>query len=192
MKIFDILKRLEEINKPFYTIADLEKITGFTRKSLYVALNRWVTMGILKKIAQGIYVPFGKEIDVEKIASQMYLPNYLSFESALVRYGILNLIPYTITFATPRKTRNYTIDERDVIFRQIKRDLFWGYTISGGIYVAEKEKAFLDQIYIAKKGIASVDLEEMNMHLLSQNKILKYAKKYPRFVQNYLSSILTK
>ena len=67
-----------------------------------------------------------------------------------------------------------------------------GFLSGGSPLGKEIEKAFLDQIYIAKKGIASVDLEEMNMHLLSQNKILKYAKKFPRFVQNYLSSILTK
>jgi len=58
---------------------------------------------------------------VEKIAASLYMPNYLSFESSLSRYGILNLIPYTLTFATIRKTKRLTVEGRDVEFRQIKK-----------------------------------------------------------------------
>ncbi|MEA1912839.1 MAG: hypothetical protein U9N06_03265, partial [candidate division WOR-3 bacterium] len=100
MRNTELLKKLEEINKPFYTIGDLSKITGQSRDFLYVSLSRWLKTGILKRPARGIYVPFGKEIPVEKIASAIYPPNYLSFESVLSKYGVLNLIPYTFTFAT--------------------------------------------------------------------------------------------
>jgi len=189
MKGFSVLKKLSEIDKSYYTISDLEKITGLSKDSLYVALNRWVDMKILKRIGPRLYVPFGKEVNVEKIASQLYLPNYLSFESALSHYGILNLIPYTVSLATPRRTRRYTINNRDVEFRQIKRSLFWGYILENGIYIAESEKAFLDQIYFVKKGIASADYDEMELKLLSRKKLFEYADRYPQFVQKELSSI---
>lgn len=190
MKGIKVLKRLLEINKPFYTISDLEKITGIKRESLYVTLNRWVDMKILERIGKGLYVPFGREILIEKIASQLYFPNYLSFEYALARYGVLNLIPYTLTFATPRKTRRYTVAGRDIEFRQIKRELFWGFIKEAGIYIAKREKAFLDQVYLFKKGMASIDMDELNIDLLSKRLLFEYVERYPPFVKRFLISHL--
>ncbi len=190
MKGIKVLKRLLEINKPFYTISDLEKITGIKRESLYVTLNRWVDMKILERIGKGLYVPFGREILIEKIASQLYFPNYLSFEYALARYGVLNLIPYTLTFATPRKTRRYTVAGRDIEFRQIKRELFWGFIKEAGIYIAKREKAFLDQVYLFKKGMASIDMDELNLDLLSKRLLFEYVERYPPFVKRFLISHL--
>jgi len=46
-----LLKILKTLNKPFYTIADLEKITGLGRNSLYVALKRWVDGGVLERVS---------------------------------------------------------------------------------------------------------------------------------------------
>jgi len=66
----------------------------------------------------------GGSLSLENLAAQLYIPNYLSFESAMARHGILNLIPYTLSFATTRKTRKYTLQNQEVEFRQISRQLF--------------------------------------------------------------------
>jgi len=189
MKAIEVLRKLEAINKPFYTISDLEKITRLSRGALYVALKRWVEMKVIERIGQGIYIPFGKDLDIERVAGQIYLPCYLSFEYVLSKYGILNLVPYTLTFATPRKSRRYTIAGRDVEFRKIKQGLFWGFRDTESACIAEKEKAFLDQIYFHKKGIGSFDIAEMNLGILSKRKLHKYAKRYPGYVEAFLHKI---
>ena len=171
MKITELIKSLERLNKPFYSIADLEKITGLPRKSLYVTLRRLVDRGILERIGPGVYRLFTSKASAEKIAALLYMPNYLSFEFLLSRYGVLNLVPYTITFATTRKTKRITLLGRDIEYRQIKKGLFWGYEIKGGIYVAKPEKAFLDLVYIASKGIASLDLDELDTKKLASKKV---------------------
>jgi len=163
MKTIELIKIMERLDKPFYSISDIEKITGLSRKSLYVTLKRQVDRGILERVGTGIYRTFTAKPALENIAASIYMPNYLSFESALSRCGILNLIPYTMTFATTRKTKRITIEGRDVEFRQIKKDIFWGYDMLGGIYVAKPEKAFLDLVYLASRGVASIDLDEINM-----------------------------
>lgn len=190
MKTIELIKTLESLNKQFYSISDIEKITGLSRKSLYVTLKRLVERGILERIGTGIYHTFTAKPAVEKIAAALYLPNYLSFESALSRNGILNLIPYTVTFATTRKTKRIAIEGRDVEFRQIKKDIFWGYDMQGGIYVATPEKAFLDLVYLASRGVASIDLDEMNMEKLSMTTVKKLSKKYPGYTQKYLKRAL--
>lgn len=192
MKSIELIKTLERINKPFYSIADIEKITGVSRKSIYVTLNRLVEKGILERIGAGIYRLFSAKVSVERIAGSLYMPNYLSFESALSRHGILNLVPYTLTFATPRKTKRSVIEGRDIEFRQIKKDLFWGYEMQGGIYVARPEKAFLDLVYLASRGIASIDLDEINLKKLSMTTVKEFSKRYPEYTRVYLNKLISR
>ncbi|MBI4377665.1 MAG: hypothetical protein HY578_01065 [Nitrospinae bacterium] len=190
MKTIEFIKVLERLNKPFYTISDIEKITGLSRGSLYVTLKRLVDKEVLERIGTGIYRVFTVASSIEKAASSLYMPNYLSFESALSQYGILTLIPYTLTFATTRKTRRYTIEGRDVEFRQLKKDLFWGYEIKGGIYIAKPEKAFLDLVYFASRGKTSIDLDEVNLAKFSKSNLRKFSKKFPEYTKRYLDEIL--
>ena len=185
-----LLKALQALNKAFYTIADLEKITGLERGSLYVALKRWVDGGVLERVSQGIYLPMGQNLPLEKIAAQLYLPNYLSFESALYRHGILNMIPYTLTFATTRKSKKVTLRRHGVEFRQISRELFFGFEMRNGIHIAVPEKALLDQIYFICRGKASADWDEMNLKNLSADLIKDYSGRFPGYVQRRVETIV--
>lgn len=189
MKSFDLLKEIRKYDRKFFTIEDLEKITGFERNYLYLQLNRWIKSGILERITKGIYVPAGENTEIEKVASFLYPPNYLSFESALASYGILNLVPYTLTFATTRRTKTYKIEGREVLFRQIKERLFLGYEEKSGIYIAIPEKAFLDQLYMAKKGLATIPMDEINLKKLSKNKIKKLLPLFPDNVRDFAKNL---
>ena len=190
MKGLELLRMLRRIDKPYYTISDLEKVTTLPRTSLYVAIKRWVAAGILQKVAQGIYLPMGKTVALENIAVQLYFPSYLSFESALAQYGILNLIPYSITFATTRKTRKYTLNGREIEFRQIAPHLYFGFEIRNGVFVALAEKAFLDEIYFVVRGRASLDPDEIDLKKMSSKLLRDYSKRFPSSVQDYLKRIL--
>jgi predicted transcriptional regulator of viral defense system len=190
MKGIELIKKLQKINKPFYTIADLEKVTSLSRNSLYVALKRWLAGGIIERLAQGIYLPLGSTISIENVAAQLYIPNYLSFESALSQYGILNLIPYTVTFATTRKTRKYTIQKQEVEFRQIAPKLFFGFEMKNGIYIAFPEKAFLDEVYLMARGKARLDLDELDIKKLSTQTLKDLSKRFPVYVQNRLENLI--
>ena len=71
MRGIELLITLQKLNKPFYTISELERITRLPRNSLYVALSRWVGGGILEKVTQGIYVPAG---DIRFLVGGSYQP----------------------------------------------------------------------------------------------------------------------
>ena len=190
MKGIELLKILQKINKPFYTISDLEKITNLPRNSLYVALKRWETGEIIERVSQGIYIPMGANVSLENVAAQLYIPNYLSFESALAKYGVLNLIPYTLTFATTRKTKKYTLQKQEIEFRQISSELFFGYEMRNGIYIASPEKAFMDQIYFATRGKTTLDLDELDIKKLSIKTLKDLSNKFPTYVRSYLNDII--
>jgi predicted transcriptional regulator of viral defense system len=190
MKGIELLKTLQKINKPFYTIADLEKITSLPRNSLYVALKRWEVAGIIERVARGIYIPMGGNISLENVAAQLYLPNYLSFESALAKCGILNLIPYTLTFATTRKTRKYTLRKQEVEFRQISPELFFGYEMKNGMNIALPEKAFLDEIYFVARGKATLDFDELDIKKLSIKTLKEFSKRFPTYAQKFFKDLI--
>ena len=192
MKSIELIKIFQKINKPFYAITDLEKITSLPRSSLYVALKRWVAGGIIERVAQGVYLPMGSVISTENVATQLYIPNYLSFESALAKYGVLNLIPYTVTFATTRKTRKYILQKQEVEFRQIAPELFFGFEMRNGIYIASPEKAFLDELYFVARGKATLDFDELDIKKLSTKILEDYSKRFPAYVRSKMENMINK
>lgn len=180
---FSLIEKLESFGKPYFNLADLEKILGLERPSLYVTLSRLTRAGVLRRLRQGIYELSLRPGDVEKVANQIYYPSYLSFESALARYGIIAQIPYTLTFATTKRSKKLVIREVMVEYRQLKKELFFGYTLVSEVLVAEPEKALLDQLYLLSLGKAALRVEELNLRKLSKRKFLEFAKNYPAGVR---------
>ncbi len=183
MNDIKLIQTLKNFNKSYFTIFDLEKILKAKKDSLYVTLNRLVKSGVLIRLKRGVYQPEFKEPELEKTAGELYYPSYLSFESALSRYGILSQIPYSLVFATTKKSKKIYLMDREIEYRQIKKDYFFGYELNNGIYIAEPEKALLDQIYMISRGKVSNDLSELSLVNLKKNKFMQYSKKFPKSVQ---------
>ena len=190
MSDIELIKSLNSTGKGFFTPADLEKVTGLERASLYVALNRWVRKGLLERAAHGVYVVSGQAAQPEVIAQQLYFPCYLSFESALSRHGVLNLVPYSLTFATAKKTKATEVLGQSVNYRHIMDGLFFGFAMAGGLYVAEAEKALLDLVYLDAFGKAQLPLEEIDARWLSLPRLREYASRFPRRVTKALEVLV--
>lgn len=189
MSTIQFIRSLQSLDRGFFTVADLEKITGQSRSSLKVTLNRLVNKKILTRLKRGVYQLSLSSIDVKKIANQLYYPSYLSFESALSDYGILSQIPYTQTFATTKKSKKMVIGNTEAEFTQIKNDLFWGYKLKNDINIAEPEKALLDQLYLASRGKRTINLEELNLGNINKKLLKKFAKKFPSYLEDLLSKL---
>jgi predicted transcriptional regulator of viral defense system len=190
-KNIQLIQFLSQLNKPYLTVADLEKLLDLkNRESLYVTLHRLVNYGVLARLRRGVYQLALRPGDVAGMANLLYTPSYLSFESALARYGILSQIPYTITFATPRRSKRITVGDTVVEFRQLRADLFFGYTLEHRLYVAEPEKALLDNLYLMKRGKASLAWNELRLSGLSPERLQEYAVRFPTYVQTALREVL--
>lgn len=185
-----LLQRLLSLNKPYFSVGDLEKILNQHRPALYVTLNRLVKYGVLVRLRRGAYQVALRTPDPARIANQLVYPSYLSFESALSRYGILSQVPYALAFATPRRSRRMTLGDTVVEFHQLKDELFFGYTLDDGLYVAEPEKALLDQLYLVARGLASLALVELELSSLDPARLRTYAVRFPTTVQATVQQIL--
>ena len=185
----ELMKKLRNYHKSYLTVADLEKVLGLKRDSLYVTLNRLVKSGVLVRLAKNIYSLFTETVDTEKIAGELYFPSYLSFEQALSQYGILSQIPYTQTFATTRPTKKMIIAGAEVEYSHLKKELFFGYILKNGKNIAEKEKALLDQLYMVSMGKRSINIEELDLRGIDIGKLTEYAKKFPNFINPSLDIV---
>lgn len=178
-----LVQQLLSFDKPYFSLADLEKILGQQRPSLYVTLNRLVEHGVLVRLRRGVYQAALQGPALPRIANTLVYPSYLSFESALSRYGILSQAPYMLTFATSRRSQRLTLGDTAVQFHQLKAELFFGYTLADGLYVAEPEKALLDQCYLASRGLASLTWEELDLSRLDRDQLTDYSNRFPAAVQ---------
>ena len=176
----EALKKLEKLKKDYYSVKDLERIIGIPVDNLRKQLTRWVEKGILIRIAKGIYAPYGTEINVLKIANQMYYPSYLSFESVLSKYGILSQVPYTLTFATPKKTKKMILNEVEVEFTKLSDKYFFGYTFENGINIASPEKALIDCLYLVSKGKRVLNIDELYLKNIDNGKLIEISKVFPK------------
>lgn len=182
-KDIQLVQFLSRLDKQYLTVADLEKVLALQRPSLYVTLHRLVRYGVLERLRRGVYQLALRPANVPRMANLLYMPSYLSFESALARYGILSQIPYTVTFATTRRSKRMTLGTTAVEFHQLRADLFFGYTLEQGLYLAEPEKALLDELYLIKRGRANLELSELHLAGLSYEKLLAYAARFPPYVR---------
>ena len=189
----EALKKLREYQKDYYTVKDIERILEMNIDTLRVQLTRWAKTGILVRVAKGIYAPYGTEIDVLKIANQIYYPSYLSFESVLSRYGILSQIPYTLTFATPKRTKKMILNDTEIEFTKLSDKYYFGYVFENGINIASPEKALVDCLYLVSKGKRSLNIDELYLKNIDKDKLIEISKVFPKntreLVQSFVSRI---
>lgn len=186
---YKLFETLRQNTKEYYTVSDLLKILNLKRKSVYVILNRLVKSGILIRLKNGIYQKNFSPLNIEKVVNQFYYPSYLSFESALSKYGVISQIPYLYTFTTLRKTKKITLAGCKVEYHKIKKDLYFGYKLIDGIFIAEPEKAFLDLMYFVSYGKEKI-LEKINIKKLNKKKVLLISKKFPERTQKLVKKFL--
>ncbi len=185
-----LIQQLLNLRKPYFTLGDLEKILGQQRPSLYVTLNRLVNYGVLTRLRRGVYQAAMQTPALPRIANALVYPSYLSFESALARFGVLSQAPYVLTFATSKRSQQFTLGDTAVEFHQLKAELFFGYTLVDGLYVAEPEKALLDQCYLASRGLASLFWEELDLLRLDYDRLAEMAQPFPSAVQRQIHAAL--
>lgn len=184
----EIIKTLKEKQISFFSLADFESLFPIRKRpSLYKRIQRLEKQGLINRLIKGKYLfPFNPANDFT-IANYLYQPSYISLETALSFYGIITGFSYKITSITPKKSKQIIVKEKEYCYSQIKPNLFWGYEKKEDFLIAEPEKAFLDYLYLTKKGWRKIDWSELNLTEINKKKLFFYGKK---FKDNNLLKIL--
>ena len=189
LKVYETLLALD---KRYLSGREIARILNISPKNRKVALSRLTKRKILRRLRRNLYEVTLKPSDLLETANSIYQPSYLSFTYCLGKLGMLNQIAYEIEFATPKKTKRVEIRNRSVIFRKIKKELFFGYTLKDNIFIAEPEKALLDTLYLKTKGLTAINESELNLGDIRKQKFITMSKKFPLKVQQAARRLLAK
>lgn len=114
-------------------------------------LSNYVKKGKLIRVHRGIYAK-DKNYNRLELATRIYTPSYISFETVLTRTGV-NFQYYGNIFVASYVTREIKVDKQKISFIRMK-DYVLSNTIGieheNDIATATKERAFLDRIYVSQ------------------------------------------
>lgn len=144
------------------------------------------------KLKRGLYALSLNPPTKFEIANKLYQPSYISFETALSHYNIIPETVYVVTSATPKRSKEFVVQNSVFKYHKIRKKIFFGYRPQKikrkTIFIAEKEKALLDYIYLLslKKQSFSerLDLSKINTERLGYfvNYFKKNIKKNKAFI----------
>lgn len=172
--------------KTIFSIKDVALLWAEEREQKVSSrLNKYAKAEKLFRLRRGFYAK-DKDYDRFELATRIYTPSYVSFETVLTRSGI-NFQKYDSIFVASYVTREIDIEGQKISFIRMKDYVL--SNISGiehekGIAVATKERAFLDRIYISK------DYHFDNLNSLDWDKVFEILpiyrnKRMDKKVQEY-------
>lgn len=151
MEKADILSILRAKNTVF-TLKEILLASGETNADLLKRrLNYYVKKGELYSIRRGFYAK-DKNYNKLELATKIYTPAYISFETVLRQAGMIFQY-YESIFVASYLTREISVDSQTYQYKKIKNTIL---TNSAGIEtkdnysVASPERAFLDILYLNK------------------------------------------
>ena len=114
-------------------------------------LHKYVLAGKLVRVRRGIYAK-DKNYNRFELATRIYTPSYISFETVLTRAGI-NFQYYGNIFVATYVTRDIEADGQKISCIRMKNYVLSntaGIEHVNDIATATRERAFLDRIYVSK------------------------------------------
>ena len=157
-----------------FSTKDVALLWGEERtQKVAIRLNKYIKAGKLTSLRRGFYAK-DKNYDRFELATRIYTPSYISFETVLTRGGI-NFQFYKNIFVASYLTREIEIDGQKICFVRMKDFVLSsiaGVENDNNKAVATKERAFLDRIYKSK------DYHFDNLDGLNWEKVFKLVPIY--------------
>jgi predicted transcriptional regulator of viral defense system len=152
MEKSDILTILRSQSSVF-TFKDILLATNEANPELLKSrLHYYVKKGELYHIRRGLYAK-NKQYDRLELATKIFTPSYVSFETILREAGII-FQHYSTIFVATYQTKEIVCDGQSYSFKKIKDTILTnniGLEQRGTYFVASKERAFLDLLYLNKR-----------------------------------------
>lgn len=178
MRVIDIIKIIQKSGVKIVSLSDLRKLLDIEKDNTsYKIAEKLVAEKFLLRLKKGVYLSAFNPPDSFEIANAIYTPSYISLESALNYYGVLPQFPYSVTSVSPKKSKKLLIDEKEFEYVQISHKLYWDFRREGQTLIASPEKALLDTIYIASKGLRRLDFGDLDYSSINKRDFHKMCQK---------------
>jgi len=183
LKPISVRERLLNLGIRIFTPLEFTRIFPVQPHVTKYFLEKQVKEGLLLRLKPGLYTLKTDPPGEEEIANALYKPSYISFEYALAYYRILPEMPYTVTSATTKPTRLFSVQNKEYSFRTLKESSFAGYVLqkngNRSFLIAEPEKALVDYFYFVYLNQTPQN-DRFRLQNLNRAKIMNYAKLFTR------------
>lgn len=194
----NLIAKLYESPKTILTIKDIALIWGETNTvNLISKIKYYAKQGSLVRLTRGVFAK-DKNYNPKELATSLYTPSYISFETVLREAGIIFQHQTAIFVAGPYPTTK-KISDQTITFRKLKDSVLYsalGIKNEENYSIATPERAFLDTIYLSPKfyfdNLRSINWETCaelakiydNKQLIKRLK--KYQTTYQKYQENYV------
>lgn len=149
----NLIAKLYESPKTILTIKDIALIWEETNTvNLLSKIKYYAKQGSLIRLTRGVFAK-DKNYNPKELATSLYTPSYISFETVLREAGIIFQHHDSIFVAGPYPTTK-KIGNQMITFRKLKESVLFnsaGVKNEKNYSIATPERAFLDTIYLSPK-----------------------------------------
>ena len=149
----NLIAKVYQSPKTILTTKDLALLWEETKQNnLKAKIAYYVKQKTLIRLTRGVFAK-DKKYDSKELATSIYIPSYISFETVLREAGII-FQHYESIFVAGPWSKTMTVDKRAVTFRKLKDTILYnsaGIRNQGNYSIATHERAFLDTIYLFPK-----------------------------------------
>lgn len=139
-------------SKTIFSTKDAALLWGEERENKVSArLNKYVGSGKLIRVRRGLYAK-DKNYDKLELATKIYTPSYISFETVLAKAGIIFQF-YNQIFVASYVKREVIVAGQLYSYKKIKDPVLTnlvGIEAKDNYHIASPERAFLDIVYSSK------------------------------------------
>jgi predicted transcriptional regulator of viral defense system len=187
------LTRLRE--KIYFTSDDVAETLGIKQSSALILCNRYVKNGLFIRLKRDMYVMSEEwknysNINLYKISNILNVPSYISLMTALSFYEVTTQVQKNV-FENISLKRSASINVKGIEFNyyKIARSYYFDFTKKDSIFIASKEKAFLDAVYLYSFGKYAFDIDSIDMSKFDKRVIGKILKLYPERTQKMVRKL---
>ena len=149
----NLIAKLYQTSKTILTNKDIALIwQENNQNNLKAKISYYVKRGALIRITRGVFAK-DKNYNPKELATSIYTPSYISFETVLREAGVIFQHYDTIFVASPWP-KTLTIHNTTIAFRKLKDSVLYnsaGIINQNNYSMATPERAFLDTIYLFPK-----------------------------------------
>ncbi len=184
----NLIAKLYQSPKTILTNKDLALIWEETKpNNLKAKIAYYVKQGALTRLTRGVFAK-DKNYSSKELATSIYTPSYISFETVLRESGMIFQHYDTIFVAGPWPITK-KIDKHTFTFRKLKDNVLYspaGVKNENNYSIATAERAFLDMIYLFPKyyfdNLKSINWEQCKelVKIYDNQQLIKRLNKYQK------------
>ena len=188
--------KLRKLNSRLYfTYEDVADVLGIGSNSAKVLCTRYSKIGLIIRLKKNLYTlkerwEKNSQEDFFKISNILQVPSYISLMTALSYYEITTQVQReVIESVCVKRTLKKTIENTEFNFYKINRTLYFDFLKKDDFFIASKEKAFVDAVYLYSFGKYSFDFDSIDISKLDMKRIKKIIKNFPERTKQTLKKI---